>query len=563
LYPYSVKKMASTPSPGELPPSSPSSTGAQNAKAKRYDRQLRLWGDHGQVALEKARVCMIGATATATEILKSLVLPGVGCFTIIDGKEVTQEDIGNNFFLDNECVNQSRGSVATRLLSELNPEVSGDCVDESVEQVLNNRPDFLTNFDLVIAAEICEKTLITLSNLLWDENIPMMVVKTYGLLGYIRLQVNEHTIIESHPDNEFQDLRLDSPFPELVDFMNLEENDLVLMPKNKYMHVPYVVILYKYLEDWKKTHDGNFPQNWKEKREIRDIIKNKMKNREDVENEELENFDEAIKAVNTVLQPTKIPESTEKIISDPNCISLHKKSSDFWIMARGLKDFIEKKNALPVRGSIPDMFSDSERYIKLSNIYRNKAIQDAEVVHKFVQDHLLSIGKPSESISEASVRKFCKEAANLVLHKDSGSIADELSGKLSPKSKLYETIEQNPDSEATYYLILRAVDRFQTDFNVIPGGDDHQFEADIGRLKSCVSNIMSECYRGINSNLVKDDYVHEVCRYGAAEPHALAALIGGCAAHEAIKLLTKQYVPIDNLFLFNSMTMNTVTLKIA
>ena len=74
-----------------------------------------------------------------------------------------------------------------------------------------------------------------------------------------------------------------------------------------------------------------------------------------------------------------------------------------------------------------------------------------------------------ESISEASVRKFCKEAANLVLHKDSGSIADELSGNLSPKSKLYETIEQNPDSEATYYLILRAVDRFQTDFNVIPG----------------------------------------------------------------------------------------------
>ena len=123
-----------------------------------------------------------------------------------------------------------------------------------------------------------------------------------------------------------------------------------------------------------------------------------MKNREDVENEELENFDEAIKAVNTVLQPTKIPESTEKIISDPNCISLHKKSSDFWIMARGLKDFIEKKNALPVRGSIPDMFSDSERYIKLSNIYRNKAVQDAEVVHKFVQDHLLSIGKPSVSL---------------------------------------------------------------------------------------------------------------------------------------------------------------------
>ena len=78
-----------------------------------------------------------------------------------------------------------------------------------------------------------------------------------------------------------------------------------------------------------------------------------MKNREDVENEELENFDEAMKAVITVLEPTKVPTKTQNIISDQNCISLHKKSSDFWIMARGLKDFIDEKNILPVRGSIP------------------------------------------------------------------------------------------------------------------------------------------------------------------------------------------------------------------
>jgi hypothetical protein len=43
---------------------------------------------------------LIGATATATEILKSLVLPGVGNFTIVDGKKITGEDIGNNFFLE-------------------------------------------------------------------------------------------------------------------------------------------------------------------------------------------------------------------------------------------------------------------------------------------------------------------------------------------------------------------------------------------------------------------------------------------------------------------------------
>ena len=171
---------------------------------------------------------------------------------------------------------------------------------------------------------------------------------------------------------------------------------------------------------------------------------------------------------------------------------------------------------------------------------------------------------PQESISESAVKKFCKEAANLRLHRDSGSIADELEGQISPsKSDLAQIFEQNPDSEVAYYLILRAVDRFQSDFNVLPGSEDDQIEPDIGRLKSCVSNVLTQCYPGIAPAVIKDDFVHEVCRYGAAEPHALAAMTGGCAAHEAIKLLTRQYVPIDNLFMFNVMTMNTLTLKIA
>lgn len=55
----------------------------------------RLWGDHGQRSLESAKVCLINATALGTEILKSLVLPGIGAFTIIDGRKVSEEDIGS------------------------------------------------------------------------------------------------------------------------------------------------------------------------------------------------------------------------------------------------------------------------------------------------------------------------------------------------------------------------------------------------------------------------------------------------------------------------------------
>lgn len=74
------------------------------------------------------------------------------------------------------------------------------------------------------------------------------------------------------------------------------------------------------------------------------------------------------------------------------------------------------------------------------------------------------------SISESTVRKFCRESANLRLIRQSASVADEYTGKLTPQqSELSQLLEQDPDSEATYYLILRAVDRFYTEFSALPG----------------------------------------------------------------------------------------------
>jgi amyloid beta precursor protein binding protein 1 len=32
-------------------------------KTAKYDRQLRLWGNHGQSNLERSRICLINATA--------------------------------------------------------------------------------------------------------------------------------------------------------------------------------------------------------------------------------------------------------------------------------------------------------------------------------------------------------------------------------------------------------------------------------------------------------------------------------------------------------------------
>ena len=49
--------------------------------------------------------------------------------------------------------------------------------------------------------------------------------------------------------------------------------------------------------------------------------------------------------------------------------------------------------ALPLRGTIPDMTSDSDRYIQLQQVYRDQADKDVAIVTQKVHDLLQNIGR--------------------------------------------------------------------------------------------------------------------------------------------------------------------------
>ena len=173
---------------------------------------------------------------------------------------------------------------------ELNADVKGDYIEETCDQLLSNNPDFFYTFSVVIATGLTEKyvhyktnwynaylvsysshrSLHSLSTNLWQNNVPLVVCVSYGFIGSIRLQVSEHCIIESHPDNLLEDLRLDKPFSGLKEFM--ETIKLSEMDHKQFSHTPYLMLLYKALEIWREKHDGNLPSNYKEKQILKDII---------------------------------------------------------------------------------------------------------------------------------------------------------------------------------------------------------------------------------------------------------------------------------------------------
>ena len=152
-----------------------------NNKQIQYDRQLRLWGDHGQKSLESARVCLIGANALGTEILKALVLPGLGSFTIIDDHLVTLADCGSNFFVHPSMIDQSRARVTCELLTQLNPDVHGQYIDQpSIDQLLKQNNFNFSQFNVVITANLPIHTLFNLANQLWSLKIPLLMARSYG-----------------------------------------------------------------------------------------------------------------------------------------------------------------------------------------------------------------------------------------------------------------------------------------------------------------------------------------------------------------------------------------------
>ncbi|XP_062997185.1 NEDD8-activating enzyme E1 regulatory subunit isoform X1 [Elgaria multicarinata webbii] len=534
-----------------------SQQGRVSMKEQRYDRQLRLWGDHGQEALESAHVCMINATATGTEILKNLVLPGVGSFTIVDGNQVTGEDVGNSFFLQRSNIGQNRAQCTTELLQELNNDVSGNFVEENPDKLLDNDPSFFCRFNVVIASQLPESTMLRLAEVLWNYSIPLLVCRTYGLIGYLRIIIKEHPVVESHPDNALDDLRLDNPFPELRE--HVQSYDLDNMEKKEHSHIPWIVIVSKYLEQWYNKNSGQIPKNYKEKEAFRQMIRQGILKNENGGLEDEENFEEAIKNVNTAVIATKIPSSIEDIFNDDRCINLSQQTPPFWILARAVKEFVAKEGQgnLPVRGTIPDMIADSGKFIKLQNVYRDKAKKDAEAVGNYAAKMLQSIGKAPESISQRELKLLCSNSAFLRVVR-CRSLSDEYGLSTSNKDEIISHMD-NPDSEMVLYLMLRAVDRFFKHHGRYPGVYNYQVEDDIGKLKSCLNSFLQEYGLPVT---VKDDYVHEFCRYGAAEPHMIAAFLGGAAAQEVVKIITKQFVIFNNTYIYNGMSQTSATFKL-
>ncbi|KAL0405395.1 UNVERIFIED_CONTAM: NEDD8-activating enzyme E1 regulatory subunit AXR1 [Sesamum latifolium] len=506
----------------------------------KYDRQLRIWGEQGQTALEKSSICLLNCGPTGSETLKNLVLGGVGSITVVDGSKVELGDLGNNFMVDEPSVGQSKAKTVCAFLQELNDAVKAKFIEEYPEALIESNPSFFSQFTLVVATQLVEDKMVKLDKICRDANVMLIFARSYGLTGFVRISVKEHAVVESKPDHFLDDLRLNNPWPELKRFA--ETFDLDTADPIVHKHTPYVIILIKLAEEWAKNHGGVLPSTREEKKAFKDLIKAKM-----IASDE-ENYKEAMEASFKVFAARGISPSLHQIIND-SCAEVNSLSSDFWVLVAALKEFISNEGGgeAPLEGSIPDMTSSTELYVNLQKIYQAKAEADILVMEQRVRKILKQIGRDPDSISKATIKTFCRNARKLKVCRYR-LMEDEYNSPVQLELQKYLT-DEDYSTAVGFYILLRAVDRFAANYNSFPGQFDGEMDEEISRLKTTAVALLGDL--GCNGSNLTEDLINEMCRYGAAELHAVAAIIGGIASQEVIKLITRQFVPMSGTFIFS------------
>ncbi|KAL5627919.1 hypothetical protein BROUX41_002667 [Berkeleyomyces rouxiae] len=538
-------------------PNAPSPVSAgPSEKERKYDRQLRLWAASGQAALENARVLLFnsGGGTAGVEALKNLVLPGIGHFTIYDEATVSEADLGVNFFLDENSLGCSRAECCTRFLSELNPEVRSDWYPKAEDHEaqlaavaletkrvrlsdspsaclgLQNLLQSLPAFTIVLyALPLNPESQDILEAYARKRQIPILSVHSAGFYAYFNVRhPGPFPIIETHPDpTTTTDLRLLAPWEALAKFANDITKDLDTQDDHIHGHVPFVAILLHYLDKWKNEHDGSYPSTYAQKNQFRKMVTSAMRTSNAEGGEE--NFEEAAGAVMRNLTKSSLPSNLREVFDLIDSAKLQTSASSIWTTAAAIKAFYDKHGCLPVPGGIPDMKAQSDVYISLQNIYKTKAKADIEEV--------LGIARTlpgGEGVTEEEVSVFCKNAAfvKLINPKPAGPSALQ---KISEQEAANDEMSAQTGAPLSLFPIYMAL---QSTSHVATSS-----------AKGILSS-MSEALPNMKNRERFQTIAEEVARAGGSELHNISAAVGGMIAQEMIKIITRQYIPINNTHLF-------------
>jgi amyloid beta precursor protein binding protein 1 len=215
--------------------------------------------------------------------------------------------------------------------------------------------------------------------------------------------------------------------------------------------------------------------------------------------------------------------------------------------------FLKQHGQPPLHGTIPDMTASTSLYVQLQRLYHDQAARDVAEMKQ------LLLGRAT--ISEEEVHTFCRNVFHLDLLRtrtleeeyspiNDDEVVEEWNAVLMDP---YEVPEHTP---FFWYIGMRACHVFYDKHSRYPGTME-PYQDDVVPLHDCILEVVKNMRLDGNelvqeTLLAKDQkYAREMVRCANAELHCVASVVGGVASQEAVKVITGQYVPLNNTYVYN------------
>lgn len=215
-------------------------------------------------------------------------------------------------------------------------------------------------------------------------------------------------------------------------------------------------------------------------------------------------------------------------------------NDNFWLCLKTLKEFYSRNKCFPLEGRIPDFHSETEMYIRIKNAYSEKASQDRESFRQILKE---VAGEKEKTISEEYLKQFTSNWMGIYIQ------------GYRTLTQEFEALNQefvwDMNDVNKWYFCIRAADEFYEEENRYPN------PSDLDQIKEKISELLKRYSIDQDNFQVEQKYIEEMyfkfnCRCRAEDSKLIttASILGGIASQEIIKVVTKQFIPINNTFLF-------------
>ena len=214
------------------------------------------------------------------------------------------------------------------------------------------------------------------------------------------------------------------------------------------------------------------------------------------------------------------------------------------------------------------MKAQSKDYIALQNVYRAKAHKDLAIVTESVRNLEVQLGK-NQIIDAKEIEAFCKGAAFVKLVR--GRKIQGLPGT-KDRVKLLVKEMRDPESLFSIYLALMALDMAMNLRWTDQTPNAFALVSDAGPFREDIEDFVKTILLGLKDVEPEVDFGNstaqvlkvagEIQRSGPYELHNISSLAGGVVAQEVIKVITKQYVPVDNTCIIDGITSKSAVFRL-